>query len=260
VILEEKPDLRELVGSAVNTSNLASSDRRETALDRIGALGAAGARIAAGLDFADLPLAALQPEIAQANIALYLANTDMRDLLLRPPQLEARDPRDVIAGELGPTLWHVRYGGQHDQVPRAVLLFAAWLRHRRAFAFLASPEQDARLHAFAGRVLHEWLSDRCIACGGCGRQELTRRGNAIRPRGSMQRNATFRVCQACAGTGRQRPSQGERARAIEVTLKDFDAQHWLQRFDLATQYLNRLLDKRLMRPLTAELERRKKRR
>jgi hypothetical protein len=111
---------------------------------------------------------------------------------------------------------------------------------------------------FSTRVLHESLSDRCQACGGSKKQERTRTGAWVRPRGAMQRNAVFGVCRACEGTGRARPSHGERARWLKLAMKDYDDGRWKQRFSAAHVWIKRDLERRIIRPLTSELERRRK--
>jgi hypothetical protein len=91
-------------------------------------------------------------------------------------------------------LWHVRYGGQFGQVPTAIRLFAAWLVHRQAILRLRDVEHLQLRLSFSTRLMHEWLSDRCIKCAGSGKQQKSRTGQWIKPQGSMQRNAIFRVC------------------------------------------------------------------
>jgi hypothetical protein len=235
-VIDKRPDIRELVGSAVNTSALTFAEGHERPLDRIAALGAAALAVTVGADRADVA-------IASSRAVVYG---------------EALDVRDVIAGELGPMLWHLRYGGQHELLTRAIPLYTQWLRKRRTFETFTTPEQLLLLERFSARALHEWLSDRCIACGGSGKLERTRSGSWIRPRGSMQRNAVFRVCSACNGTRQAMASHGERARWLEITNAEYDEQRWLQRFNAARAWLA-MHAARLHRPLTAELERRKRR-
>jgi hypothetical protein len=160
-----------------------------------------------------------------------------------------------MAAELGSMLWHIRYGGQHGLVTRAIPIYARWLQGRRAFEQC----KDAPLiERFAGRALHEWLSDRCAPCGGSGKLERTRAGGWIRPRGSMQRNAVFRVCSACNGTRRASVSHTERVRWLGLTHELYEGERWGQRFNAALAWLS-VHAARIQRPLTAELERRKRR-
>jgi hypothetical protein len=156
-------------------------------------------------------------------------------------------------------LWHIRYGGQYDLVPRAILLYARWLQGRRIFDAFTEEAHLRVLERFAGRVLHEWLSDRCVACGGSGKMERTKHGSWIRPRGSMQRNATFRVCTACNGTRRASISHGDRARWLDMPMSWYESEHWARRFEASLVWLNQFHANRIVRPLTAQLERRKRR-
>lgn len=246
--IEKKPDIRELIGSAVNTSALVTT-RGESALDRVAAMGAAALEVSLGADMAKLPIAAMAGEI-------YRRSADMREVMLDPG---TPDERDQVVAELAPMLWHIRYGGQHGLVAKSIILFARWLSGRR---LLASVEV-ALLTRFSARVLHEWLSDRCVICGGSGRLELTNTGILIRPRGAMQRNARFTTCRTkggggCNGTGRARPSHTERIRWLKIERATYDGERWPQRFNAAEGWLQHYVARRLQRPLTGQLERRKR--
>lgn len=241
-----KPEIQEQLGVAVNSSNL-QLGRGEGDLLRVAALGAASLRISTGADLQGLPVAAMAPEV-------YRQSVSMADVMLDPG---TPDQRDAIAAELGPMLWHIRFGAQHGMVPKAIGLYARWLRLRPLFREYAA-EGDF-LERFSTRVLHEWLSDRCQPCGGSGKRERTRNGTLIRPRGSMQRNAVFAVCKACHGNGRSAPSHGERARWLNLTMAKYDSERWGQRFNAALIWLSHFHADRVKRPLTAELERRKRR-
>lgn len=229
-----KPDIRELVGVAVNSSGLMQKEGHECALDRVAALGAAALAMRTGADIDRLPIAA-------SRHCVY--GDELRAC-------------DVIAAELGPILWHIRYGEQHGLVPQAIKLYAVWLRDRRLFSDVTD---IAVLEVFSTRVLHEWLSDRCIACAGSGKLERSKSGAWIRPRGAMQRNAVFRVCPTCNGTRRRPPSHGERARCLSLSIADYEKNRWQQRFAAALIWLNSFHAGRVSKPLTAQLERRIKR-
>jgi hypothetical protein len=187
---------------------------------------------------------------------LYRRSADMRDVMLDPGE---PDERDRLASELGPFLWHIRYGAQHELLPKAVRLYARWLQHRRLFSEFTTEAHVLVLERFSACVLHEWLSDRCVACGGSGKLERTNSGAWIRPRGSMQRNAVFRPCRGCDGSGRSRPSHAERARWLEIPMSWYESERWQQRFNAAHTWVKFLITDRLHRPLTGQLERRKKR-
>jgi hypothetical protein len=146
--------------------------------------------------------------------------------------------------------------------PQAIVLYADWLVQRRLFADLA--ERRMLLERFSARVLHEWLSDRCVICGGSGQLEITSTGALVRARGRGQRNARFTACRTksgtgCHGTGRAFPSHTARARWLELTHVEYDEQRWGQRFNAAITWLEHRIAGRLRRPLTRQLERRTKR-
>jgi hypothetical protein len=236
---EKKPDLREQVGIAVNSSSLVIRARAETALDRVAALGAATLAVQLG---ADRRYGGSIVDAAAAAIGT-------------PP---AAAGRDRLAGELGAILWHIRFGKQEGQVPTAVALFIEWMMDRPQFAD-TQPETARRLllKRFAELALHEWLSDKCVACGGSGKLERTRAG-LVRPRGTMQRNARFAPCKGCGGNGKARPNHKVRARAFGIPKKWYFDQHWPARFILAERWLSHALASRLLGPLTNQLERRKR--
>jgi len=232
-----KPDLRELVGIAVNSSSLVMCARGEGDLDRVAGLGAATLAVQLGADRHGGSIAgaaAAQP--------------------LTPPALVARNR---LAGDLGALLWHVRYGRQHEHLARAIALFAEWMMDRPQFAKLEPPARRLVLNLFAPIAIHEWLSDRCSVCGGSGKLERTREGKFIKPRGSMQKNARFAPCRSCWGNGRARPNHKARARAMGIPKQWYFDQRWPARFLAGFTWLTQL-GGRLSHPLTVQLERRKK--
>ncbi len=248
-----KADLFEQLGTAFNASALDLHPTHERAVERIAALGASAAEVASGADLQGLTLAAVQGDV-------YRASMSMRDLMLDPG---TPDARDVIAGELGPKLLHILHGGQAGLVPSAIPLLAQWLRHRRLFSAFTL-EQQPLLERFAGCVLQELTSHTCPVCGGSGRLELSGNGTPIRALGRGQRNARFVLCRTkkgagCGGSGRARPSPVARARWLGITLKAYDEDDWAQRFSASLAWVQYLIIGRLKRPLTAQLERRKKR-
>lgn len=238
-VADRKPDVREQVGRAVNSSHLVIRVRSEGDLDRVAALGAATLAVQLGADRRHAgsisSAAAAQGSASPAVIA-----------------------KDRLAGELGALLWHIRFGRQHGHVPMAITLFAHWMMDRPQFAEV-QPDDARRLllAQFAQVALHEWLSDRCVACGGSGKLERTSLG-LIRPRGSMQRNARFAPCRGCGGNGKARPNHKVRARAFGIAKNCYFDQHWPARFIMAERWLSHALASRLVRPLTMQLERRKR--
>jgi hypothetical protein len=182
-----KPDLREQVGVSVNSSSLQSRSY-ETSLDRVAAVGAAALDLQLGATANGAPIGAVRDNVVS--------------------------PVERIAAELITELWHIRYGGQLSLVPQAVTHFSCWMFYRGRFAAMDQQVRAKMLPKLAARALHEWLSDRCQACGGCGKEERTREGRIVRPRGSMQRNATFIVCRSCHGTKHRVACHIERARCL----------------------------------------------
>lgn len=234
----KRADLREQIGVSVNASVLVTVPRKrrtdeatsaETHLDRVAALGMATLSVQTGAARDGVPVA---------------ANRD------RP-----LDPQNVLAGELSALLWHIRYGGQNGFLPRAIPYLAEWMSYRPRLAGV----ERRLVNALAERAMHEWLSDRCPACGGSGKLERSRTGAWIRPRGSMQRNATFRTCQACSGSRRSPVRHPERMKALGLTREQYEAARWPQHFNAALAWLGKLVAPLIHRALTAELERRKKR-
>jgi hypothetical protein len=241
--------LQEQVGVALNATSLRIEARdpgAETSLLRVACLGAAVLHIQHGAD-------KLGPQGRGGPVAEALSQANHEP-----------EPLDQIAGELAGVLYHLRYGGQHELVCQAITLFAAYIALRRRFGpegFLAALETAARaqlLRRFAERSLHEWLSDRCVACGGSGKLERSESGSWIRPRGQMKRNATFRVCPTCQGSRRALPSHTARRKALDITFEQYERQGWSQNFRASFTWLGRDLG-RLYRPLTVQLERVKKR-
>lgn len=242
-VIEKKPDIRELVGIAVNTSALITR-AAETSLDRVAAMGAAALAVSLGADHQGVPV--------------YAAKCVTRDER-NWPIVGKVDERDRIAADLGQMLWHIRFGGQHDLLAPAVRLFSRWLLYRKPFADCVSVERSELLHRFSARVIHESLSHRCVACAGSGKLERTSTGRWVKPRGSMQRNATFRSCTACHGSGRAKVSQVERRVWLQITEETFRAERWGHRFDAASAWLRYWIEGRLRKPLTTQLARRIKR-
>lgn len=244
--MSERRTLQELIGVAVNSTSLRIEARApggETSLLRVAALGAAVLHVQHGADRAGVqgkgaPLA----EVVNA------------------PRHEPK-PADQVAGELAGVLYHVRYGGQHELLAQAIALFAADLAMRRRFgpegvlSCLAPEDRQPLLHRFSERAIHEWLSDRCIACGGSGKLERTESGSWIRPRGMMKRNAVFRTCTVCHGSRRAVPSHSERRKHMQVTIEQYDVQGWPQSFNAAQTWLTVHITRRIRRPLAVQLER-----
>lgn len=242
---DPRPDIREQLGVSFSASTLrmnGSEPGSETHLQRIAALGAAALHVAHGADLRGEPIATV----------------------INAPRHEP-NPQDVLNAELGRELYHIRHGGQHERLGQAVELFSQWLVFRARIQValskrdLTPSEWPLFLRQFSQRTLHEWLSDRCIACGGTGKLERSPTGAWIKPRGAMQRNATFRVCTTCEGSRRQPASHGDRARSVGLTPAQYDAERWDVHFGAALIWLTKLIERRLKKPLTVQLERSTKR-
>jgi hypothetical protein len=249
-----RPDIGELIGVAVNSSRLDASPLCERAVDRIAGLGAAALEVSVGADLARLPIAAMAGDV-------YRDSVGMREVMLDPG---TPDVRDQIAGELGPLLMHIFYGGQLGKLADASLLYARWLQTRRLFFSRVGPEHEPLLQRFARRVLYERIYNRCEFCGGTGRMEITRTGTLIRPRGNMMRNARFTTCRTkagggCHGTGHARPSHTVRTRLLEIDHATYEAERWAQRFNAAHAWLEFYFLARVKKALTRQLERSKNR-
>lgn len=237
--IAEKRTVIEQVGSAMNASVLLMEESRETALERVAALGAAARCVELGADMSGIPLAGAEAQLA-----------DGRKI----------DRRNWIAGQIGPLLWHVKAGGQIEFVDQVIGLFVEHCMTRRVFDDI--PNQDERrawVERFASCAVHEWLSDRCHACGGTCVQERIVGRDPVRPRGRGQRNAQYVTCLICQGSGRVPASlrHGVRARTLGLARGWYFKLGWPQRFAQAHEWLEGLAN-RIVRPLTQELGRSKR--
>lgn len=233
----ERRTLAESVGSAMNSSHLEHRAVRETSIDLVGAHGAAALHVYHGADRRSMSVAEVVADPAH-----------------KP------DPQDVIASELISNLRRIREAKHETLIPRTIALFAQWIAYRERFAAL--PDAALLIPKFAERVLHEWLSDRCLRCGGTGRLELSRTGVPIRGTGRMQRNALFTSCSGklgCGGTGRPTPSHTQRRMSLGIDHQRYDKERWDRNFAAGLTWLSMRLNPRFNRPLTAQLERSTKR-
>lgn len=244
----ERTSLQEQLGISLNSSSLRMNARApggETSLQRVAALGMAVLHIQHGADRAG-------PEGRGGPIAEVLAD----------PRHQVQ-PQDVLAGQLGSDLMRIRNGRQFDLLPQAIDCFARWCTFRRQFVDAARFPDQVRLAQllpkYAERTIHEWLSDRCIACGGSGKLERVDGGSWVRPRGRMQRNAIFRVCTNCHGSRRALPSHTARRMALGISIREYETEAWGQHFNAGLAWLTNIIYRRLNRPLTVQLERSRKR-
>lgn len=268
----DKPDLRERLGAALNTSDL-RSDSRERPSDIIGALG----------------FTQLNPE-ADAH--------DEHELVV----IDARS-------ELGAMLMRLKYGGDRVLGDRAATLLVWWMRRQRAYAkWKLRPNGEALLAKFARQALAEWLYPVCPACNGrryrglerdtviakrvrcnrCrGRGEVSYKPSDRLPGGAFKRRSpkldqerirTTRLwmqcaschgmgkvtiqrkvtedpgdCRECNGTGNRLANDVERALSLGIDQQLYQ-RHWLRRFDWLSSGLDRL-DMREKHCLQAQMER-----
>lgn len=220
--LEDKPDLRELVGVAVNASVLV-----------------------------------MRPEVrgpADMLVALGGAAQELRDGWVRADG--KRVGADAPASSLAPLLWRLKFGRQATFAEAAMLLamriaagderFLArkvwpWPRHPSHGAV----EQQRRV-VMAAQVISEWCNERCSYCGGVGKQQLVRArgagGRKARRSGRAMAvlGAKLVTCAACGGSGRSRVVVADRARALGVTMEVYE-RRWSRRFVRCENELRRVV-------------------
>lgn len=220
------PGIQEQVGAAVNASVLTFKEGHERPIDRIAALGGAARTIALNRDSEQMP---------------------------NPVQT------DRLASRLAPLLWRLKFGGDatRETAIDAVHCFSGWMGHQRYWRNDRGNVTAQQLQLFAARVICEWLSDKCIACGGTGLQELLRNGMTRRPRRFGDPGVRHVRCRACHGSRAACVHANARAQALEISFADYKA-HWPRRFDLASSWLRGIAN-RLKKPLQSELERGKNR-
>lgn len=220
------PGLQEQVGSAVNASVLTFKEGHERPLDRIAALGGAARTIALN-----------------------------RDGYAAPNPVET----DRLASRLAPLLWRLKFGGDatRETALDAARSFCGWMTRQRYWRCDRSNVTSQQMQLFSARVICEWLSDKCAACGGTGLQELLRNGMTRRPRRFGDPEVRHVKCRACHGSRLACVHANARAQALEISFADYKA-HWPRRFDLASAWLRGIAN-RLKKPLQSELERDKNR-
>lgn len=250
---EAPPGLQELVGVAVNASVLTFKEGHERPLDRIAALGAAARSIALDLD-RERVICSPQPGHAVGAGAERKAGPNADGEYEANP-LET----DRLAARLAPLLWRLKFGGDatRETALDAVHGFAAWMGRQRYWRNDRGNVTAQQLQLFAARVICEWLSDKCAACGGTGLQELLRNGMTRRPRRFGAPDVRHVKCRACHGSRVACVHANARAQALAISFSDYKA-HWPRRFDLAAAWLRGIAN-RLKKPLQSELERGKNR-
>lgn len=215
----ERRDIMEVVGVAIGSSDLSSSETRERHVDMVAAVGAASGR----LHYGNAGL----PTVASA---------------MRPTASGA----DQIAAELAPMLWHLKAGGQEQTALRVAGIFAGWMRCKPDFAAM----HPQIVQAFAMRVVQEWCRTGCVRCRGAGVLEVDRRLGKVAPK-SHARNARLVQCDLCFGSRRATPNHVDRAAWLGVTREVYDQEKWYRRFTVGLVWLDQIA-RRLRRPLQLE--------
>jgi len=148
-----------------------------------------------------------------------------------------------IAGELAPLLWRAAYGRDRgNALTMACASFAAWLKLKPYYAEIDLIDPGL-VHRFAQAVIQEWLSLRCIGCGGGGWEEVTATGKRVCPTGRV-RNAPKAICQHCRGSGKPKANPKLRMRVLgRGRDKIVDGEYgkfWYRQFFLADLWLKKI--------------------
>lgn len=236
----ERPDVLERLGGALNSSDLSPDDERVRAIDLVAALA----------------YTQVNPDGAEHD-ALEMAPIDPRT-------------------ELAAVLVRLKYAGDRSLGNRAAILLGHWVRRQKAFGkWRIHPGQLSVLDCFVRQSLAEWLYPVCQVCSGREALGITRgevvqrrircsrcstkgwlterssisgslvRRDCLRCRGrgwntmTKVRQEKARECYACMGTGRQRPNDAERSRALGLEHRVYQ-RHWQRRFDWLAAGLDRL--------------------
>lgn len=164
--------------------------------------------------------------------------------------------RATLGALLASRLWRMRYGAEYtEQTAReSVVAFCRWLALGVPWQREPHVTRAELLAPFAGRVLYEWIDDRCPYCGGTGQQELVRGGQVRRPRRFGDPRVRFVPCRSCGGDGVALPQPVERADTLGIGVSEY-REHWPARFTAALTQLSAIAH-RMRRPLRSELERR----
>lgn len=205
--------IRETVAVAVNTTDLSPDGR---AVDIVGAMGAA-----AHNRFFDTTDGRIKARLTAAGTAEI-------------------NPRRRIAS----LLERAKYGLDRSTIQPAVYLFIDYLRHRREYAGWRVRPGDSLIVRFAGRIVYEWLHDRCCQCGGAGQV-------AIGPIG--QRNTRTKTCGLCHGRGDAKLDHRGRAQLLGVSAMAYE-RHWVERFRQAHVWLAAIEETNIA-PLRSQLKR-----
>jgi hypothetical protein len=205
--------IREVVATAVNAADLSPGGR---AVDVLGALGAA-----AHNRYFDADSGRMQARLSAVGTAEI-------------------NPRKRLAS----LLERAKYGLDRSTIQPAIYHFAAYLRDRREYANWRIGNGNALVIRFSGRVVFEWLHDRCAQCGGGGQI-------AVGPIG--ERNTRTKICSLCNGRGAARIDHHARAQLLGVNNAIYE-KHWQDRFSQAHVWLAAIEGSNIA-PLRSQLKR-----
>lgn len=254
----EKPGLMELMGRAVNATDLSTTEGREGNVERLAAMG----------------LAQVNPEAREHKATEAQPEIDPRaalgSLLIR-----------IKAGRPGRS----GHGDSSGTVPlkeamQAVNMLTHWIRQQNYFKKWKLVSGRGMLQTFVQQVVAEWLNDRCAKCDGVEwtgvkREQVKSRrrrcreckgvgfvtrtgaskarpGETYKLRTACPTCCTLRtqlhdiipainpkVCGDCKGTGLRLANDGERARLLRISEKTYD-QYWVRRFLWLRERLDRV--------------------
>jgi hypothetical protein len=242
----DKPDVRERLGTALNSRDLEHVEEKTGAVELLGALG--------------------------------FSQTNPDGVEHEKHEFATIDPGTELAG----VLIRLKYGGERSARERVIRLLITWVRHQRAYRkWKLRPHGESVFEKFVRSCFDEWVDPVCRIC--CGRQMLGLERGAIvskrlrckrcRGRGEVDQQpetAPFReyvarpvrrscsachgmgsvtiqrsvrekpgICWSCKGTGLHRPNPAEHSLALGVDVKVYE-RHWAKRFSWLGGALDRL--------------------
>lgn len=159
---QDSVTVRERVGVAVNTTNLAPDRAASTV---IAALGSA-AMMRSGVMGPNGP-----------EMCVNACGAPMVDIRRRIAAL----------------LQRAKHGADHSTLGQSALLFAHWMRKQPRYAAWKIRGGDSLLVRFASAVVSEWMHDSCGQCGGVGRVLAGEPGRNARTRGCPSCHGRGRV-------------------------------------------------------------------
>jgi hypothetical protein len=156
-------------------------------------------------------------------------------VLPKAPTDGTEAPRWNSHRRLAGLLWRLKYGDDRRSAgPEASALFAWLLGRHPMFSGYGCAPGCPTLRRFAGRVITEWVKDRCADCGGTSLKNPD-------PGDEIARNA-FRTkrCETCKQhPGLMKIDHNARMCAIEWTENAY-RKYWCRRFDWAHTLLREI--------------------